>query len=167
MLGFDHHCTLLNNCVGKRNLRSFISLLMSAWTFYLLTGLIAAFAILYVPERDEYLFEGGIKLDYQSVVSIIILVLQIVKFVLLCCLKHCVTFGQAIAWVVLEAFICLGLAITTLQGEIMAGAPMLSLGLSFMLIIWPLLTKHLNFIAHHLTEKEFHARMETMNRLQV
>ena len=140
---------------------------MSAWTFYLLTGLAAAFAILYVPERDEYLFEGGIQLDYQSGVSIVILVLQIVKFVLLCCLKHCVTFGQAIAWVILEAFICLGLAISTLTGENMAGAPMLSLGLSFMLIIWPLLMKHLNFIAHHLTEKEFHARMETMNRLQV
>ena len=44
---------------------------------------------------------------------------------------------------------------------------MLSLGLSFMLFVWPLLTKHLNFIAHHLTEKEFHARLETMNRLQV
>ena len=44
---------------------------------------------------------------------------------------------------------------------------MLSLGLSFMLVVWPLLTKHLNFIAHHLTEKEFHARLETMNRLQV
>ena len=61
----------------------------------------------------------------------------------------------------------LGLAISTLNGNTMAAAPMLSLGLSFMLVVWPLMTKHLNFIAHHLTEKEFHARLETMNRLQI
>ena len=44
---------------------------------------------------------------------------------------------------------------------------MLSLSLSFMLFVWPLLTKHMNFISHHLTEKEFHARYETMSRLQI
>ena len=75
VLGYDHHCTLLNNCVGKRTLRMFICLLMCAWLFYLLSGLIAGFAILYVPERDEYLYEGGIKFDYQTVVGIVILVL--------------------------------------------------------------------------------------------
>ena len=44
---------------------------------------------------------------------------------------------------------------------------MLSLGTSFMLFVWPLLTKHMNFTAHHLTEKEFHARAEAMDRMQV
>ena len=36
-----------------------------------------------------------------------------------------------------------------------------------MLMIWPLMKKHLELVAHHLTEKEFHARMETINKLQV
>ena len=67
----------------------------------------------------------------------------------------------------MEAIICLGLAIASLDGKIITAAPMLSLGLSFMLVVWPLLSKHLNFIAHHLTEKEFHARLEVMNRLSV
>ena len=57
--------------------------------------------------------------------------------------------------------------ISTLEGKIMVSAPMLSLGLSFMLFVWPLMTKHLDFIQHHLTEKEFHARMETMEKLQI
>ena len=165
MLGYDHHCTLLNNCVGKRTLRAFICLLICAWAFYLISGLIAGFAIMYVPFRDELHTEGDLDFDYDMVVSIIMLVLQLVKFVILCCLRSCVTFGQAIAWIILEALICIALAISTLRGETIAAAPMLSLGLSFMLIVWPLLTKHMNFIAHHLTEKEFHARMETMNRL--
>ena len=58
----------------------------------------------------------------------------------------------------------LGFAISTLSGETILNAPMLSLGLSFMLMVWPLLTKHTNYVAHHLTEKEFHARYEVMNR---
>ena len=49
----------------------------------------------------------------------------------------------------------------------MAAAPMLSLGFSLMLFVWPILTRHMNFIAHHLTEKESHARKETMEKLEV
>ena len=49
----------------------------------------------------------------------------------------------------------------------MVSAPMLSFGFSFMLFVWPLMTKHLDFIQHHLTEKEFHARLDTMMKLNV
>ena len=47
----------------------------------------------------------------------------------------------------------------------MCAAPMLSLGFSFMLFVWPLMKKHLQLIMYHLTEKEFHARLDTMTRL--
>ena len=74
---------------------------------------------------------------------------------------------MAIGWIIFEFLLVLGLAISTLNWDSIAAAPMLSLGLSFMLVVWPLLTKHLELVAHHLTEKEFHARMETMIKLQV
>ena len=166
--GFDHHCTLLNNCVGKRTLRVFIILLMCSWVFYLVSGVIAAIAILYEPYYQEYKEDGHIEFNnFQLYENCIIFFLQLIKFIFLCCARQCVTFGQAIIWIILEAIICLGLAIVSLNGKIITAAPMLSLGLSFMLVVWPLLSKHLNFIQHHLTEKEFHARLEVMNRLQV
>ena len=84
---------------------------------------------------------------------------------MLCCMRNCVGFGTAVIWIIIEAVLVLGLAISTMKGKTISASLMLSLGLSFMLFVWPLLTKHMNFIAHHLTEKEFHARLETMNRL--
>ena len=79
----------------------------------------------------------------------------------------CVTFGYACLWVGIELLIVLGMSISTLNGKTIVAACLLSLGFSLMLVVWPLMTKHLNFISHHLTEKEFHARLETMNRLQI
>ena len=165
MLEYDHHCTLLNNCVGKRTLRVFVWLLITATTFYLITGVIATISILYEPYSKEYKEFGKITFDYDTIVESILVLLQIIKFVLLCCMSRCVTFTHAVIWIIIEAIIVLGLAISTLNWDMIVAAPMLSLGLSFMLVIWPLLTKHMELIAHHLTEKEFHARMETMNKL--
>ena len=148
-------------------MRAFICLLLTTATFYLLSGLVAAIGILYEPYEEEYKQDGQIDFNYDLVINLVIVLLQLIKFVLLCCLRQCVTFGTAVIWIVVEVVLVLGFSISTLNGHSMACAPMLSLGLSFFLFVWPLLTKHMNFIAHHLTEKEFHARYETMNRLQV
>ena len=165
--GYDHHCTLLNNCVGKRTLRAFITLLLCSWTFYLLSGIIAAISLLYEPYSTEYSEYGKVMFDYELVINLVVVLLQTIKFVLLCCLRQYVSFAIAVIWIAVEAILVLGLSISTLYGKTMAAAFMLSLSFSFMLFVWPLLTKHMDFIAHHLTEKEFHARLETMNRMHI
>ena len=40
--------------MGKRNLRSFVCLLITVWIFYLLSGVIAVIATLYEPYKKEY-----------------------------------------------------------------------------------------------------------------
>ena len=45
--------------------------------------------------------------------------------------------------------------------------PMLSLGVSFVLVAWPLMKLHLDLMANHLTEKEWDSRMKTCSKLQV
>lgn len=142
-------------------------MLLSTWTFYTLSGVIAAIGILYEAYEIEYQLEGMIHFDFDLIANLVIIFLQTIKFILLCCLRQCVTFNTAVIWIGVEAILVLILAIITLDGDTISLSPMLSLGFSLMLFVWPLLTKHMNFIAHHLTEKEFHARLETMNRLQI
>ena len=142
-------------------------LLWSAFSFYLLSGIVAAISLLYLPYSEEWSQTKTLDFNYTVIMHLVLVLLQLIKFILLCCMRECVSFNTAVLWMVLEALLCLGFGISTLTVETILFAPLLSLGLSFMLFVWPLLTKHTNFIAHHLTEKEFHARLETMNRLQV
>ena len=45
----------------------------------------------------------------------IIVALQIIKFILLCCLPDCVSFGASVIWIIVEVIIVLGLGISTLE----------------------------------------------------
>jgi len=150
--------------VGKRNLRVFILLLISAALFYLLSAVVAGLALFYEPETTREVFW---EIDWALIVNFICIGFQLIKIIVLCCLTSCIPFNTALAIFVFEAVISLGLAISTFNYETILSAPMMSLGLTFLLFVWPLLTKHMNFIAHHLTEKEFHARLEVMNKLQM
>jgi len=73
--GYDHHCTLLNNCVGKRTLRVFLLFLLSSTTFFGISGLIAGIAILYEPYSEEYSRRGAFEFNYDLIVMMIIILL--------------------------------------------------------------------------------------------
>ena len=76
-------------------------------------------------------------------------------------------FGAYIVWILVEVLLCTGLGLSVWTVNIGVAAPMTSLGFSLMLLVYPLMTKHFGFISHHLTEKEFHARLKTIQKLHV
>ena len=107
---------------------------------------------------------GKIKNDeemqwaYDIIASIILTSIQIFKFIGLCCCGKYISFGVNFIWIGIELIIVLILGISEWKVSSAITAPMVSLSFSFIVISSQLTWKHLDLIAHHLTEKEFHAR---------
>ena len=77
-------------------------------------------------------------------------------------------FGMLVLIVLIE------LVLVTLSGLVLiaflnnsaliVAMPMVSMGTSIVLIVWPLLKKHFDLVTKHLTEKEWEARKKTCQR---
>ena len=72
VVGFDHHCTLLNNCIGKRNLRAFNALLLSSWIFFAASGAIGMISLLDEPVIAKLKKDEEMKWKYDIIASIIL-----------------------------------------------------------------------------------------------
>ena len=175
VVGYDHHCTLLNNCIGKRNLRAFNVLLVCVWTFALVTAAIAVMVILHKPVLEKLELEEGdeeaeIKFELELIVGITLAAVQVLKVCAFGCCKRCISFGVLILGVVVELLIVIiaGIVMAVLKApQLTLAMPMISIGLSFGLVAWPLMKLHLELVANHLTEKEWDARMKTCAKLQI
>lgn len=175
MVGYDHHCTLLNNCIGKRNLRAFNLLLVSVWTFALVTVAVAVMVILKKPVLEKLELEEGdeeaeIEFKLELIAGITLVVVELVKVCAFGCCKSCISFGVLILGVVVELLLVViaGLVMLFLKApQLSLAMPMVSMGLSFVLVAWPLMKLHLELVANHLTEKEWDARMKTCAKLGV
>ena len=108
-----------------------------------------------------------ITVDYHLIVSIALVVIQVFKFIGLCCCTSCIPFGVNFIWIGIELIIVIGLGISTLEVATAITAPFVSISLSYIVISTALLKLHLDLMAHHLTEKEYDARTKTCERLQV
>ena len=89
MVGYDHHCTLLNNCIGKRNLRAFNLLLVSVWTFALVTVAVAVMVILKKPVLEKLELEEGdeeaeIEFKLELIAGITLVVVECKRIVMYC-----------------------------------------------------------------------------------
>lgn len=70
--GWDHHCTALNNCIGHRNMRSFVAFLICSFTFAA-TILVSCLYLLLVgrPGYSESSFKLRVGASISAVLSFI------------------------------------------------------------------------------------------------
>ena len=109
--------------------------------------------------------EEEVEFNYNLIVCLVLSAIQIVKFLGLCCCHSCVSFGVNFIWIGIELLIVLILGVSSVTLETAIAAPMVSISLSYFVISFQLMRQHLDLMAHHLTEKEFSARMKTCSKL--
>ena len=111
VIGFDHHCVFVNQCIGKRNIRAYMGLLLLCYIFALSTGITGLITLLDKPVIET--IQNGENLDFQRydlIVVSVICALQTIKFIIIMlstCCKVCTSVGLHFIWIITEFFICL------------------------------------------------------------
>ena len=123
-----------------------------------MSGVVGMISLLDEPVIGKIKNDEEMQWAYDIIASIILTSIQIFKFIGLCCCGKYVSFGVNFIWIGIELIIVLILGISEWKVSSAITAPMVSLSFSFIVISSQLTWKHLDLIAHHLTEKEFHAR---------
>ena len=59
---YDHHCTWINNCVGKKNIGRFVSFLFFLLITLALTGITATLACLSLINNNPYQFGAWLSI---------------------------------------------------------------------------------------------------------
>ena len=150
MQGWDHHCVALNNCVGVRNFRSFVTFLCVSTLFAIfvtVTNLIILFGNReYAPSTVQLRIGTGVGLLLAAITFLLT-----VKPLM----KNKVRFTVA-----LVGMICA--VISTLcycrhAAQFIAGS-YLYFAIGYTLIIRQMLFQYLDLVSKHMTTKEMKAR---------
>jgi len=167
--GFDHHCTLLNNCIGKNNVKPFTWLLVFEWLYAVGMTAIGVIFLLYEPYKTrvqtQELLNRPFTMTYELYLNASVFVICSIKFVFfLCCRAH-IHFGIQLIWMMAELIIVQIIELICLSGTSTVASLFTSCGSSIVMLVSPLLVKHLRLAAYRMSEKEFVARQETCNEM--
>ena len=148
--GWDHHCVALNNCVGRRNIRSFVGFLIVSTVFSAMV-IISSLLILML-DRDYSPSSTPLRIGTASglLASAVTLFLTIKARFRNVYRLTCVIVGFLLSW-------ALTLAFARDLASVLA-AITINFALGYILVIKGMLSEYIDLVSRHMTMKERAAR---------
>ena len=165
---FDHHCTLLNKCIGLKNERSFFALLILSYASAVTLVLVGLVFIFYEDMLCHAIrLETGMDV-FECVSDAAIVLIMLVKiYAALWWLEDRISFGWQVIGLVAELVLVQGLATTNFfDWALNIAGFLMSIGSSFCLISASLTKRQLNLVSVGMTYKEFLSRQDFYSQVQ-
>lgn len=168
MLRFDHHCTILNQCVGLRNNRAFVVCLLFTFTNFCFITITSLYYYISIAIIEKGVVQGSPPKVVQTksiILYAIVITLISAKYLSLILCRNKLSFGTQVIWFAIEvplvAILCL---IDNLNFNLLLVSVMLCLGSTGSILVFQPLKLHLNLVSLGITLKEKIARI---NELQL
>ena len=158
--GWDHHCTALNNCVGYRNIRSFVGFLICSFTFAA-TVLCSCLYLLMIG-REGY-SESSLELRVGSLLSAIfaILTFQIM-------IRPYITNRFRLGVFIIGTLVTFSCLMPFCRGLVQYLAALtFYITVGYMTVIKGMLSDYLDLVARKMTMKEDRARKQCLKDLEL
>ena len=150
MHGWDHHCVALNNCVGVRNLRSFVSFLIISFTFALSVAIICLIVLFKDRDYSESTWELHVGAGAGLAIALLTFILTIKPW-----FKNKIRFSIALFGIILALTVTMIFCRDTAS---FVAATFVYIAFGYMMVIRHMLNDYIGLVSSHLNNKERVAR---------
>ena len=150
--GWDHHCVALNNCVGVRNMRGFVTFLIVSFIFALLIALSCLMILFISRDYAESTPESKVGVGVGLVIALVTFILTVKPW-----FKNTCRFVTALTGMILAIASSM---LYCRQAPSFIAALGIYIAIGYCLIIRHMLMEYLELVSLHLTTKEKNARIQ-------